>query len=336
MSAASARVRVANYIPFLREHDVELTHAPTISDSEYALLVSAASPLRKATVIARSVRRGAAVRRREALLLVHRLLLLTPIPSIDPPRSLDIYDFDDALLVGSAAAANRRFQWTKQEGRRAIACMRRARLVLTGNATLAAQARAYAARIEVLPSCVDPEIQPQRAHHTDESVTIGWIGSHTTVDYLRPLLPVIARLRERGMAMRLVVVGGDTGERVDWIEHRRWSLETQASDLASFDVGVMPLPDTDWTRGKSGYKLLQYFAAGVPAIASPVGVNTEFVADGRGISATVDADWEHALTELARDAGARAERGAAARRFVEQHYSYQRWAPELAHLLREL
>jgi hypothetical protein len=336
VSAASARVRVANYIPFLRDHEVELTHVPTISDDEYALLASDAGPSHKAAIVARSARRGAAIRRRDALLLVHRLLLLTPIPGIDPPRALDVYDFDDALLVGSAAAANSRFQWTKQEARRAVACMRRARLVLTGNVTLAAQARAYARHVEVLPSCVDPAVQPQRDHLTDEPVTIGWIGSHTTVDYLKSLLPVIARLHERGMPIRLVVVGGDTGASASWVEHRHWSLETQAADLASFDVGVMPLPDTDWTRGKSGYKLLQYFAAGVPAVASPVGVNAEFVRDGRGIPATTEGEWEHALTELVRDAQGRAQRGAAARHFVEQHYSYQRWAPELARLLRDL
>jgi glycosyltransferase involved in cell wall biosynthesis len=249
---------------------------------------------------------------------------------------LDVYDFDDALLVGSAAASNRRFQWTKQEGRRAVACMRKARLVLTGNSTLATQARGYSRRVEIVPSCVDPAIQPLHQHGEQEKLTIGWIGSHTTVAYLETLLPVIKRLNERGNVATLVVVGGDTGVREDWIEHRPWSPETQAEDLASFDVGVMPLPDTEWTRGKSGYKLLQYFSAGVPAIADPVGVNAEFVADGRGIAASTDAEWERALTELLTDAQGRAERGAAARKFVESYYSYQHWAPELAQLLCSL
>ncbi len=132
------------------------------------------------------------------------------------------------------------------------------------------------------------------------------------------------------------MVGGDTGVRADWIEHRPWSVETQASDLASFDVGIMPLPDTDWTRGKAGYKLLQYFSAGVPAVASPVGVNADFVADGRGISATTDDEWERALVDLLADATARRERGLAAREFVERSYSYQRWAPDLAAMLKAL
>ena len=157
-------------------------------------------------------------------------------------------------------------------------------------------------------------------HAARDSAVIGWIGSHTTVEYLQPVLPIVERLNARGCRARLVVVGADTGFRGDWIEHRPWSLDAQANDLADFDVGVMPLPDTPWTRGKSGYKLLQYFAAGVPAVASPVGLNAELLADGRGVRATTDAEWERALVELLSDAAGRRERGQNARRHVEDHY----------------
>ena len=336
VSAASARVRVANFVPFLAEHGVALTHIPTLRDDEYRLLSSPAHPARKATVLARSAIRALRLRHGQSVLLVHRLLTLTPVPLVDPPSRLDVYDFDDALLVGFAADSNRRFQWTKQEARRAIASMRAARLVLTGNSTLASQAREHSKRVEVIPSCVDPAAQPLHDHGDHETLRIGWIGSHTTVAYLEPLLPVIRRLSEGGAPVTLAVVGGDTGLREPWIEHRPWSAATQAEQLASFDIGVMPLPDTAWTRGKSGYKLLQYFSAGVPAVASPVGVNAEFVSGGRGLAASSAEEWERALTELLSDAGARRERGIAARRFVESEYSYQRWAPELAALLLPL
>jgi hypothetical protein len=208
--------------------------------------------------------------------------------------------------------------------------MRRARLVIAANAMLAAEAGAYARRVEVVPSCVDPQQQPVHRHTNDETLIVGWIGSHTTASYLQPLFPVIRQLRGRGVDVRLVVVGADTGVREDWIEHRAWRLGSQAS----FDVGVMPLPDTAWTRGKSGYKLLQYFSAGVPAVASPVGMNVALLADGRGIAATTAQEWEHALTDLLGDPAARAQRGNGARRYVQQEFSYQRWAPELAALLK--
>src|SRR5205823_9768219 len=115
-----------------------------------------------------------------------------------------------------------------------------------------------------------------------------------------------------------------------WLVQRPWSLEREAADLAEFDVGIMPLPDTPWAKGKCGYKVLQYFAAGVPAVASPVGVSTRLVGDDRGKLAQSDRDWRAALAELASDGAARRQMGSAGRQLVEREYSYQRWTPELA------
>lgn len=335
-TAASARVRVAQFVPFLRLHGVELRYAPALRPSEYSLLSTAAPIRQKAAALARSALRAATLDTTGQLLLVHRLRLLNPLPGIDPPRGLDAYDFDDDLFEGSAASVNRRFQWAKQEARRAVTCARRARLVLAGNPFLAEQAARYNRRVEVVPSCIDPTIQPIREHREVETVTIGWIGSHTTSPYLRPILPVFDRINRDGIRARLVVIGGDLQERAPWLVQRPWSLDTQAQDLAEFDVGIMPLPDNRWAQGKCGYKLLQYFAAGVPAVASPVGVSASLVGDERGILAVTPRDWEAALTRLIEDAGERAERGALARRFAEREYSYQRWAPRLAELLRSL
>jgi glycosyltransferase involved in cell wall biosynthesis len=329
-------VRIGDFRPFLREQDVELTHHPALTDAEYRVLKSSASPLRKAGVLAHSALRAAREQRTDSLLMVQRLLLLTPLPGIDPPRHVDVYDIDDALFVGSPAEANKRFQWVKQERRRAISTMRRARLVIAANAFLADHTRALNRRVEVIPSCVDPEAQPLREHTDSDLLRIGWIGSHTTVEYLKPVLPVLARIGGLAQPVKLVVIGADTGVRADWIEHRPWSLATQSSDLADLDIGIMPLPDSPWARGKSGYKLLQYFAAGVPAVASPVGINAELVADGRGFTATSDAEWTESLLALAQSSAERRERGARARSYVEANYSYQRWAPELAALLRSL
>ncbi len=98
----------------------------------------------------------------------------------------------------------------------------------------------------------------------------------------------------------------------------------------------MPLPDTEWARGKCGYKLLQYFAAGVPAVASPVGVNPGLIGTERGRLASTTEEWQAELSGMIDDVDERRERGTAAREFVVREYSYQRWAPELAAMLREL
>jgi glycosyltransferase involved in cell wall biosynthesis len=334
--APGARVRLVNFQPFLLSQRVSLEYRPTLSDQEYGVLASGASPLRKAAVLATGARRALHSDGNHDLLLVYRLRLLTPLPGVDPPRRLDVYDIDDALFVGSAAEVNRRFQWAKQEVRRCVTCLRRARLVIAGNAFLAEKAREYAARVEVVPSCVDPSRQRLRAHQAADVVTVGWIGSQTTSAYLEPVLPVFAKLNRERMRAKLVVVGGKTGMEAPWLEHRAWSLATEVDDLAGFDIGIMPLPDTEWTRGKCGYKILQYFAAGVPAIASPVGVTAELIGEDRGLLARSPQEWQSALQELIDDLEERRERGARARSFVEREFSYARWAPELAALLCSL
>ena len=339
LSAPGPRVRVASFAPLLREHGVEFDFRPAMSDAAYALISSAAPAPRKAAALAAGTARALLARPpAHDLLLVHRLRLLTPFPGYDPPRRLGVYDLDDALFVESPSAANRRFGWAKREAERCVECMRRARLVLAGNSYLAAEARRHARRVEVVPTCVDPERQPLREHRERDPVTVGWIGSRTTSAYLEAVLPAFARLNRDRLRARLVLVGADPALRAPWIEHRRWSLDSERDDLASFDLGIMPLPDSEWARGKCGYKALQYFSAGVPAIAAPVGVARELVGeDGeRGALATSPEEWHAALERLAGDAGQRARMGAAARELAGRDYSYRRWAPQLAELLRSV
>ena len=336
-TAPSPRVRIADFAPFLRAEGVDLRYAPSLSEREYAITQSRASTARKAAVLARSLARLAAGGKGDHdLRLVHRMRSLVPLPGLDPPRRLDVYDFDDALFLGSISRANARFGWVKREAATWVAYVRSARLVLAGNSFLAQRASEHAQRVEVMPSCVDPAAQPLHEHTAGGPITVGWIGSSSTSAYLTQILPAFERINRARTRARLVLVGAAGAFRAPWIERREWSLETQATDLASFDVGIMPLPDDAWTRGKCGFKLLQYFSAGVPAIASPVGVARSMVSTRRGVLADSVDDWEGGLEALISDPDMRREQGAAARRFVELEYSYQRWAPELADLLRSM
>jgi glycosyltransferase involved in cell wall biosynthesis len=333
----SARVRLASFVPWLSGHGVDLAYRPTLTEGEYLAIASEVSAARKALIAARATLR-AALRRSEPgdLLLVHRLRTALPLLRVDPPARLDVYDLDDALFEGSTGAANRSFGWVKQEARRSVEAMRRARLVIAGNAYLADHARRYATTVAVVPSCVDTDAQRVREHVSREEVVVGWIGSPSTGPYLTSVIPAFEQLRADGVGMRLVVVGADTGRREPWIEHRPWSLAREREDLAGFDIGLMPTPDDPWTRGKCGYKLLQYYSAGVPAVASPVGVAAAMVRDGGSLAASSIAEWKAGVAELAADAGARRQRGGQARSYAEAHYSYRRWAPELADLLRSV
>jgi glycosyltransferase involved in cell wall biosynthesis len=216
------------------------------------------------------------------------------------------------------------------------AVMRRATLVLVGNAYLAERARrAGARRVECLPTVVDMERYGTAAHNTKGMFTIGWIGAPVTAPYLMLVQSVLAEVCQHGDG-RVVIVGAQHVQLAGVpVETHAWSEETEVKEIQSFDVGIMPLPDEPWERGKCGYKIIQYMACGKPAVASPVGVNQRIIADGvDGFLAATPDQWSCALRTLRDDHGLRARMGKAAQRKVEREYSLQVTAPRLAALLR--
>jgi len=331
------RVRVATYVPFLAAHGIDLSFHSHISDEEYRVLSGPAARSAKAAVLARCAARVARRSRpADALVVAHRLLSLLPVPTRDPPSRLDVYDFDDALFHDSISTQHRAFRALKREARRCDAYLHRAALVVAGNEYLASHAITRAPRVEVVPSCVDPWLQPLRVHADVEVLTVGWLGSHSTGAYIQEVLPVFRAINRARTRMKLVTMGAGALPEEPWLEQRPWKLEHERTLLSSIDVGIMPLPDDPWARGKCGYKLVQYYAAGVPAIASPVGVNSALLRRGGGIAASSAQEWRLALESLCGDAQARREAGLIGRRLVETDYSYQRWAPELAAMLRSI
>ena len=335
--APGPRVRVAAYAPFVARHGIELSFHSHVSDDEYRVLSGPDRRLAKTAVVARCAARVARrTRPADALVMAHRLLSLVPVPTRDPPARLDVYDFDDALFCDSISTQHGAFRALKREGERCEAHLRAARLVLAGNQYLASHAMLRAGRVEVVPSCVDPGTQPLRRHADVEVPTFGWLGSRSTAPYLHQVLGVFRAINRATVRMRLVTMGAGRLPAEPWLEQRPWKLEREAAMLSSIDAGIMPLPDDPWTRGKCGYKLVRYYAAGIPAVASPVGVNRALLRCGGGLAATTAKEWEAALESLAEDAGARREMGMAGRRLVEAEYSYQRWAPELAAMLRSI
>jgi hypothetical protein len=164
---------------------------------------------------------------------------------------------------------------------------------------------------------------------------IGWTGSFSTEKYLDLVRPALERLRRR-RPFRMVVVGGGAfrAEGVE-VEHRPWRAQTETSDLGDLDIGLMPLPDAEWERGKCGLKALQYMALGLPVVVSPVGVNAEIVRDGEsGVLARTEREWEEALERLLADADLRRRMGREGRATVERAYSAAVVAPRVAEIFR--
>lgn len=246
-----------------------------------------------------------------------------------------VFDFDDALFLRQprrpGASPDR--SWLRHR-KFAVTC-RACDLVLAGNDFLAAAARPWSRRVEVLPTPVHLDAYPELPPAARQDGAVVWIGRPENLVYLEPLRPVFARLAGQVPEFRLRVI---CSHFPDWpevpIERVPWAGATEAEQLATAAVGIMPLSDDDWARGKCAFKLLQYMAAGLPTVASPVGENREVVMEAEtGFLASDPDQWFRRLEELLASAGLRARLGAAGRERVRQRYARQVIAPRAVALL---
>jgi glycosyltransferase involved in cell wall biosynthesis len=246
-----------------------------------------------------------------------------------------IYDVDDAVWLSGRQTGGHPASVLKGAARKVRWLADRAEHVLAGNEILAEHLSGYNGRVTVVPSLVDPDSYAARTHEQGETITLGWIGSATTAPYLAGIAPVLERFaRSSDRPVRLLVVGGSVGKIAGVrAEERAWSPQVEREALGEIDIGLMPLVDTPWTRGKCAYKALQYMAAGIPAVADDVGVSATTVGDG-GYAISGAGPWLEALQALAADAGLRARLGDAGRRRVEEAFSPRRWLPTIAAILR--
>jgi glycosyltransferase involved in cell wall biosynthesis len=237
-----------------------------------------------------------------------------------------LHEYDDAIYL----------TWGH---RRKIPCLSRLAVgTIVGNEELAREAGLHGVRAVVVPTVVDTERfipAPAGPSRRAEALTIGWIGLAYNLSYLEALAPVFRRLqRAHGVRLRVVCSRPPrlAGVRVEFVP---WRLEREVEDLRGCNIGIMPLPDTAWARGKCGLKLLQYMAVGLSVVASPVGVNREIIVDGEnGLLAGTEAEWEERLGRLLREETTRARLGRAARLTVERCYALRVWAPTVVALYR--
>jgi glycosyltransferase involved in cell wall biosynthesis len=249
-----------------------------------------------------------------------------------------IFDFDDAIYLYPAQKKTGIFFnlfWDRKKIERILklSCQ-----VIAGNNFLRDYALQFNRQVNLIPTSIDLKLYPFKAPLPVKSdkLTIGWVGSPGTFGYLENIFPALIKLSKE-IPLRLVVVGsrGASLAGLD-ITYRDWNLNSEIEDICSFDLGVMPLSDDPWSRGKSATKLLQYMAAGVPAIASPVGVNSEIIKDGiNGFLAGDDAEWREKILCLARDKALAQGIALEARKTVERDYSVEVNAAKLAKVIRE-
>lgn len=242
-----------------------------------------------------------------------------------------LYDFDDAFYL--KYRSGRLGLARPILGDKFDAILRGARAVTAGNATLRGYAESFNANTHFLPTVVDTGRYRPDVADANEVFTVGWIGSPSTAPYLHELIEPLSALGTEA-SVKLIVVGGKAPVVPNVsVEEVEWREETEVELINRFDVGVMPLPDSDWARGKCAFKLIQYMACGVPVIASPVGANNDVVNPECGLLAATTEQWLVALRRLRDRPELRAAMGRAGRQWVVEHYSLQRNLPVLAKII---
>lgn len=246
-----------------------------------------------------------------------------------------IYDFDDAIFKLHTTEANRRFGWLKFPGKTKTLC-RLSEHIVVGNNYLADYALKYNSRVSVIPTSIDTDrYQPVTNNTSNGKVVVGWTGSSTSQTHLEMFAPVVRELvSRRDVEVRVI---SDREPELPGIPYvwKPWSPETEVEDLAQIDIGIMPIPDDEWARGKCSLKALQYMAMGIPTICSPVGTNSEVIQHGEnGLLAAKTEDWISCFEALVDDVALRQRLGRRGRCTVEEKYSMIRCSELFATVVR--
>ena len=346
-SAAVTRYRLSQLQPPLAERGIQLEVRPFLDEEGMVHLYGPGTAGKVA-----AVGRGLARRARDLyewrhfdVVVVQREAMLVGPPVVEwllnvigsRPLVLDIDDpiwLPEQSLVPSALSKLRRWpgktSWL----------LAHATLVTCGNRFLASHVGSLGHNARVVSNGIDvSRIRPSTEHaHTDRLPKVGWVGTHTTYPYLEAIFPSLEAVERRErFTLRIVGSGQYVGS---WAgtpaEFAPFELAREAEDFSSLDIGLYPLPDDPWTRGKSGLKALQYLAAGVPYIASPVGVVGEIGIPGTThLEATTPEEWQLALGALLADPDLRARMGASARQYAESNYTLEHATAAMADALRE-
>ena len=299
------RFRVEQYFPFLREHQIEPKWQPTSGTLRERLALYQELPSYDVVCIQR------------------RLFSPYEFYHVRKRAKKILFDLDDAIMYRSSAfsmpySISRwfKFRWM----------VRGSDVITVGNQFLREEVRKVNRKKEVvlIPTCVDTRLYPKKKRVSGSpEFILGWIGTKGNLAYLKKLEPVFKTLSEQFSHVKLKIVSNDFYDSPSLpVVKKPWRLEDENEDLISFDVGLMPLDDDLWSRGKCGLKIIQYLSVGVPVVCTPVGINRDIVQDGRnGFWATTPEEWVNRLTQLLQDPELRQKMGDFGIETVEQGYS---------------
>ncbi len=324
----SQRFRFEQYVSFLQQNGFETRHLFLLSPSDDKLFYSS-NVLSKVWILIKStffLLKSYWSVELDSLVFVQRecyMLGTAFFEKLFASKCKLIFDFDDAIWLQNVSDANKKFSFLKNPNK-TKEIIQVSRLVIAGNQYLANYAKQYNSNVHVIPTTIDTDYhKPSAEKKKNGELIIGWTGTHSTVKYIYLIMPVLQKIKAKYSNVLFKVICEDEFRIEELaITTTAWSSEREIEQLSDIDIGIMPLPDDEWTKGKCGFKGLQYMAMQAPAVMSSVGVNAEIIQHGvNGFLAHTDEEWFDILCQLIDSEVLRKTIGEAGRKTILEKYS---------------
>ena len=328
-SAPSQRFRFEQYLPFLQYNNINYDTSSFLDEATWKIFYQKGFLLKKTLGILKGL-----LNRHLLLLKIHqydKIFIHREAAMIGPAyfewiyaklfKKEIIFDFDDAIWLKDVSIANQNLSWLKFPNRtKSISTY--SKTIITGNYYLSKYAKQFNPNVYIIPTTIDANYHYPVVRKKSDTIKIGWTGSSTTNKHLELIIDVLHQITETYKNVEFVMISNRPINNKLKIEFIEWKQSSEIEDLSQIDIGIMPLPDDEWAKGKCGFKGLQYMALEIPTIMSPVGVNAEIIQDGEnGFLANSEQEWITKLELLILSEELRKKLGKAGRQKIVERYS---------------
>jgi len=340
------RFRFEHYIPILESNGYEIIFSNIINEKDDEIFYSKGKYFSKLLIVIKTFRhrlKDIKTAKNCDIVFIYReaFMLGTTyfekrLAKLNVPL---VFDFDDSIWLNDTSEGNQNLAWLKKPQKTAEIC-KLCNLVMVGNEYLANHAKKHNPNIKIIPTTINTDYHKSKNNKTNsDSICIGWTGTTTTLKHYYTAIPVLKKIKEKygtKVYFKVIVNSKEWTQELD-VKLVNWTKECEIEDLCEFDIGIMPLPDDEWSKGKCGFKGLQCMALGIPVVMSPVGVNTDIINNGvNGYLAEKDDVWFDKLCQLIELPELRKTIGDRAKETVEEKYSVNVWEHRVLDLFENI